>query len=198
MIQHDTSLSLLYRDTWWHIMMQRCPCYIIILDTSWYIMMRHHTLWYMIIMIHNTWWYCHVMTRPGLWRWRRSSWPLPLATMRRGCDTLTSFFWHLHEYHTLVKEMLGMYINCLTCECIPCSNSVQYGCWCLLTEWTFFLQLSFTFGTKDWQVLAVAACPITTVNFTVRGANAPVEIFFEPWMCEMVYVAWMFGSFCGV
>lgn len=49
----------------------------------------------------------------------------------------------------------------------------------LLSE-PIFLQLSFAFGTKDWQVLAVAACPITTVNFTVRGANAPVEIFFEP------------------
>lgn len=125
--------------------MQRCPCYIIILDTSWYIMMRHHTLWY---MIHNTWWYCHVMTRPGLWRWRRSSWPLPLATMRRGCDTLTSFFWHLHEYHTLVKEMFRMYMNCLTCECIPCSNSVQYGCWCLLAEWTYFFAIKFCIWHK--------------------------------------------------
>ncbi len=49
-------------------------------------------------------------------------------------------FWHLGEYHTLVKEMLGMCIDGLTCECIPCSNS----------EWCFdvYLLNDVSFASK--------------------------------------------------
>jgi len=53
------------------------------------------------------------------------------------------------------------------------------------TRYTFqagSVEMTAEFMTPSFghdEVLAVAACPITTVNFTVRGANAPVEIFFD-------------------
>ena len=44
MIQHCHALFMLYRDTWLCIMIQHCPCYIIIHDKPFY-MIRHDTLW---------------------------------------------------------------------------------------------------------------------------------------------------------
>ena len=35
------------------------------------------------------------------------------------------------------------------------------------------------------QVLVVATCPITTMNFTVVRADAPVQIYFDSWMLKM-------------
>lgn len=48
---------------------------------------------------------------------------------------------------------------------------------------------SFAFRQKKdfgcpTQVLVVASCPITTVNFTITGTDDPVEVYFDPWMFQ--------------